>query len=68
MDATIKDLKTTLDQLKEEFKEHNSLLTKLKSSLTLQEVKEKIKRFLIDVRVLYIQWTFFFLKLPFFVD
>lgn len=51
MDNTVNELKITMNEVKEEFKELNGTLGKLKSSLTLDELRQRIKQLLLEVRI-----------------
>lgn len=49
MDNTISELKTILAEVKEEFKEFGGTLSKLKSSMTVDEMNQRIKQLLLEV-------------------
>jgi DNA repair ATPase RecN len=50
MDSAISELKATLAEVKEEFKEFSGTLAKLRSSMTVDELNQRIKQLLLEVR------------------
>jgi 26S proteasome regulatory subunit (ATPase 3-interacting protein) len=49
MEASIAELKTTLAELRDEFKEVSNVLNKLKSSMTIDEMRQRIKQLSMEV-------------------